>query len=143
MLEIGIDQNFVNRLEEYRRKVGDFKSPLTDIGLYLERTTKRRFDTETDPNGVPWKPLSISTLSRKKKGLNILTDGGLLKASVEVRVSSDSVTILSPMEYAIYHQTGTKNKDKSPRMPARPFIGASTKDIQNILGILSDYLDFG
>lgn len=72
-----------------------------DISEELVDLTAERFRTATDPDGKTWAPL------RLRSG-RPLRDRGILANSVAIlRASSREIVVGSPMEYAVYHQTGT------------------------------------
>jgi phage virion morphogenesis protein len=124
-------------LEQIVKRFGSFKKPLAEVGAFMERQTKRRFETETSPSGSKWRPLRPSTLARKKPGLKILTDSGILKAGIQFIPPTDTeVRVVANAEYAIYHQLGASRKNLS----ARPFMGFSKSDVTSITAIIDDYI---
>lgn len=49
---------------------GDLTPALDAIGQELESRVSARFETETDPSGVPWAPLAPATVKTYPKGGN-------------------------------------------------------------------------
>lgn len=47
------------------RRAGDLTPAMQAIGEGLVTSTLQRFETETDPTGRPWRPLSIETILRR------------------------------------------------------------------------------
>lgn len=88
------------------------KPILTEIGEATVESTKLRFKSSgPSPDGVPWKPLSASTIRNRRKGKGTgsampLLDTGRLRNSITKRVDSNSVFIGTNVEYAAVHQFG-------------------------------------
>lgn len=74
--------------------------------------------------GDQWAPWSKRyAADRAKRGkTHILVDTGRLRASIRGRVRHDSIVLQTPVEYADYHQFGTRH------MPARPFLVFTRRD---------------
>lgn len=107
-------------LEPLRRQIErvehvDVEQLLTIIGIRLHRQTLRTFMMEKDPWGRPWKPLKPATIERKRSS-KILRDTGRLWQSFTWRVEGDTLHFGTNVEYAPYHQFGTKH------IPRRPFL---------------------
>lgn len=58
---------------------------IADVSTYLSSSVRRRFDTQTDPDGNAWEPLKQPRQRKRDKvggtGQKVLTDTGPLKAS--------------------------------------------------------------
>lgn len=84
------------------------------VGEYLYLSTNENFQSETDPDGVPWQKLLPRTIrrriKRKKAGLAILRETGVLKGSISTLPEIDQVTIGASAPYAAIHQLGGKIK---------------------------------
>ena len=128
----------------------DLTPAMQDIGEYLLRMTRDRFVQEEDPEGVAWKPLSGSAKARKKRNADkILTRDGYLR-DIVIRASRDSVRVGSPRIYSGTHQFGAEKGSfgstgrGSPipfgDIPARPFLGSSDDDREELTDILRDFL---
>ncbi len=122
-----------------------------DIGEYLVRSTKERFNTQTDPSGKPWAPLSEEYRARKKQNRDkILTLSRDLGGSVAFRAARDHVDVGTRPIYSGTHQFGAakgsfgSTSKGSPipwgDIPARPFLGLSDEDEREITLIVVDYL---
>lgn len=128
----------------YARFNGDLTPLMEKVGAIIENDTAERLkDTKTDPDGKKWADLAPATIAAKKRRK---TDkGGVL---IDSRRMVDSLTHESgrdyaiigvnaasddddPKQYAVYHQTGTKN------MPARVIFGWSKKATEQ----LHDYIN--
>ena len=129
----------------------DLRPVMEDIGEYLLRTTRDRFDAEEGPDGTPWAPLSATTRRRKRKNAGkILTEEGRLRGNLAYEADSDSVTVGTPSIYGGVHQFGaekgafgrTSKGGPIPwgDIPARPFLGLSDADEDEIVALIADYL---
>ena len=117
----------LNRLSG--RLNGSLEEPLRAIGGILESSTRRRIaETKTAPDGKRWQDVSPATAQAKNGHGNLL-------ASITHEASAKSVITGSVMGYSVYVQEGTKT------MPARPFLGLSSQDYQDIDDLMSDWLE--
>lgn len=118
------------------RLTGSLEEPLRAIGGILESSTRRRIaETKTAPDGKRWADVSPATAQAKNGRGGILVDHGNLLASITHEASAKSVITGSIMGYSVYVQEGTKT------MPARPFLGLSSQDYQDIDDLMSDWLE--
>ena len=68
---------------------------------------------------------------------------GQLALSVNTYYDDDSAVIGSNLEYAAIHQLGGQaGKNKKVTIPPRPYLQLNNSDIEELLGIISKYLDF-
>ena len=130
----------------------DLTPVMRDIGEYLLRSTKDRFEQERAPDGTPWQPLSETTRRRKRRNKNrILTESGHLGGpSLSYRASPAELLFGSSAIYAGTHQFGAKKgaygrtSKGAPipwgDIPAREFLGLSDADSAEITEIVADYL---
>ncbi|PHJ75126.1 hypothetical protein VF10_00210 [Nostoc linckia z13] len=117
-------------------QTGNLRPALQEIGEYMLYSTDQHFVTETDPQGIPWKPLTPFTLREKRaKGriLKILQSTGLMRSRINYQVSDNQCVVGVNDEKAKKHQLGI-GVDK------REFLGVSTDDKQEIVSILDDYI---
>lgn len=133
---------------------GDLSDLMDGIGFYLESSTIERFGTETAPDGSKWTP----SRRAREQGGKTLTDRALLKDSIDYRHSATDVEVGTNLIYARIHQMGgtirPKNGDyltfalpgglgfrrvSEVIMPARPFLGISADDEEEILALAEDY----
>ena len=132
-------------------------------------STKQRFAESKGPDGVPWAKNSATTLMRylgqykssyskrdgrlTKKGAEraagkrpLIGETGSLSSQIHYVVEGQGVLAVgSTMIYGAVQQFGAKKREfqgKAPwgDIPARPFLGISGQDSQNILDTISDYL---
>ncbi|MCL2601359.1 MAG: phage virion morphogenesis protein [Treponema sp.] len=116
------------------------------IGVEIETQTQDRFDTKIDPDGKQWTPLAEATENYYRRAMargglsgvprpTLLVSGDLRDSIVsQVQGGNWSVVAGTVLEYANVHQYGYKN------IPARPFIGLSTNDVQEIDEIIEKFL---
>lgn len=146
----------VSRLGNVRANI--VVAAMQEIGENLLASTKRRFETSTGPDGARWRPNTQLTylrwvgdkkayhtkagkLNRKgsdrvitKKPLIGLTHS--LSRQIFWEVQPSGLVIGSSMKYAAMQQFGGKTSPRSlfpnTKIPARPFLGFSTADVQMI-----------
>jgi phage virion morphogenesis protein len=114
-----------------------------EISNALLLSTKRRFQTETDPQGIPWAPLKPETLARKKTDKK-LREALRLYNTLRVDFSSEfgGVSAGGPgVPYAAIHQLGgTPDMAPGPAaVVAREYLGFSDDDVKEIMSIAIDY----
>ena len=129
------------KLERVLKRYGDFavKRVLRGIGQMVVTQTLERFDTQTSPEGKPWKPT--------QRGGNILRDTSTLYNSIHYKVFGNALIVGTDEDYAVTHQFGMEIKPKKPsgclvffvpgvgqvfakkvRIPARPYLGVNEED---------------
>lgn len=144
MIEVTVDSQAVMRalrdLEIGARRMGPaFK----DIGEQLVNTTGNRFRDSMGPDGTPWKGNEDTTKARKKSDRPLIGETGRLEDQINYDANDQSVLMGSGMEYAAMQQFGGKKSD-FPHLwadiPARPFIGLSADDENEIGEIVMKHL---
>ncbi len=80
---------------------------------------QEQFDGEHDPDGRPWAKLLPQTVRRKGGDSRILQRTGEMREGTYARPSQGSGIEISSVEYASFHQTGTKHMTKRPVLPAQ------------------------
>ena len=151
-------QDLLGRLQE---KLGDLKPALQDIGEYLIIAHNQRFKDQVAPDGTPWAPLSPSYQRNKTKNKNrILVFNGYLENSYRYQVGNNELDFGTNDPNAAHHHFGTKpytikpktkkalafggvvvKKVNHPGLPARPLIGVSEADNEEILTLLNEHLE--
>jgi len=142
------------------------RAAFADIGEYLQRTTRDRFESETAPDGTAWAALKETTKARKKHP-KILTESKRLRSSIIYQATATQVLVGSNLLYAAIHQLGGKTRphDIKPKrkralawpgaehpvsgtihhpgsdIPARPYLGLSRDDQDEVLAILGEHLE--
>ena len=136
------DTQLQQRLSQLASRYLDLTPANAQIGEYLLRRTRRRFDTEIAPDGTPWNPLAASTIKAKRRRQetgrpyrtrarpeSILKDTFTLRDSITYQASRDKVAVGTNISYGIFNQAN------------RPFLGLDDADRSEIVAIISDYLD--
>jgi phage virion morphogenesis protein len=119
---------------------GDLTPLMDAIGHLLENSTRKRFETKRDPEGIDWAQLKPQTIERKRNKSGrvrggILVDRGDLRKSITYFASTQSVTVGTDRPYGQYHQSGTEH------MPARRFLGLSEADKTEINDFIRHFLE--
>ena len=128
----------LNRLLELGQRP---RPALLEIGEALLQSTEQRFRDQRDPDGLPWAPLSPAYLASKKKRAGrqpemILVLNGYLAGGIVTQASEDEVVVGTDRIYGATHQFGRSEQN----IPARPFLGLSRDDRDEVLEILNEHL---
>jgi len=110
-----------------------------DIGEYLLRSHDQRWDAAQAADGAPWAPLKPATLKAKARSK---PNAGPLVLDEHLRrlvtnSSCSGVEIGTPLVYGATHQFG----DDDRNIPARPFLGLSDADRDEIEALAVDHLE--
>ena len=145
MIEVIIDDSQIRRsLQQLQQAATDISPALRAIGEVMVESTKRRFETGTDPQGNLWKENKASTLEHKV-GNKPLLDGQTLMNQISSQlVGNNELEIYSTKQYAAMMQFGG-TKAEFPHLwgdiPARPFLGISSDDGNDIMRIIRQHLE--
>jgi phage virion morphogenesis protein len=150
-LEISNMQAVKAAFEGLQARLADLTPVFEDIGDAMLNVTRERFNTQTAPDGTPWAPLSPAYQAIKPRNQDkILTLHGRLRGTLDYQADKDQVRIGTPSIYGATHQFGAaKGAFGRTRfgvpipwgdIPARPFLGLSSDDEQELLDILNDHL---
>ncbi len=112
---------------------------LKAIGEHTLIATEGRFERQQDPGGRKWAPLKPST-RRRKKHPKILTESGMLRGTIRYRLmGTNAVAIGTNRPYGRIHQLGGKaGRSHRATIPARPYLGFSKADRDEIAAIVMD-----
>lgn len=150
-IEIELD---TQRVHEAFKRLSDMghsppRKMWAQLGEALTETTKARFRTSRAPDGSSWVANSFVTLQRKGNKRPLIGESRSLSTQIFREVLSDGVAIGSTVKYAAVHQFGARKGQfgKTRRgapipwgdIPARPFLGISSEDEQNIERIVSRF----
>jgi phage virion morphogenesis protein len=149
--------------ESLQARLADLTPVFHDIGDLMLNRTRKRFEDSVAPDGTPWKKLSEATLIGRAKRVSgghltdrrfnqerrwtkkaamayafakPLIDRGALMGTLNYQAGKTQVRIGTPLIYGATHQFGNPQKN----IPARPFLGLSPSDEQELLDILNDHL---
>lgn len=117
-----------------------------NVGEHLLNSVKDNFEDEIAPDGTRWKALSQATrdLRSKKYGnapTTILRASGDLMNSINMQASDTDARIGSSLIYAAIHQLGgDAGRGHKVTIPARPYLGLSSADSEEIIAIAEDWL---
>ena len=167
MIKIEVSDQGVNQaLTRLANTTQHLPTVLDLIGDMLVDSTRQRFATSTGPDGQRWAPNSQVTILRylskykgsygKKTGKltktgagramskrPLIGESGDLSRQIYSKIDGNTLYIGSTMIYSAMQQFGGK-KSQYPSLwgdiPARPFLGLSDQDRNNILDTISDYL---
>jgi len=151
MIEVKIDSREVEaELKKLEARTENLKPVFEDIGEYLIVSTRQRFLDKEAPDGTPWARNSPLTQALKGKNDPLIGESKSLSRYFSYNASSRSLEFGSPMKYAAVQHFGAKqgafgrSERGTPlpwgRIPARPFLGLSSKDRAEILDIVREYL---
>lgn len=148
--ELGVTADQIHALEQKLDRQGkEWKNFWEAVGELIGGNILERFINRQDHNGNYWANLMPNTLKYKTNQrtvtnnnfpdgktveAGILVESGDLFRSLTMKADQYSVTIGTPEEYGKYLQTGTR------KMVARPFLGLSNDDKQDIYVMINDYL---
>lgn len=143
----GLDEAFLRLKPIFEFEPSELMTNIAFIGE--EQTLRRIQEEKTAPDGTPWQP--------NTQGTSILMDTGKnLAGSLASRATAHEAEWGATWEYAHVHQDGTtivpKNGKalvfklggktivaKNVTIPARPFVGLSDDNIEEIIGIVTDH----
>lgn len=141
-------------LGQAAQKLGNTQALMESIGDALVSGTLKRFDAEEDPQGRKWEPSGRAS----EEGGQTLTSKGRLRDSIDRVATPDKVMVGSNLAYARIHQEGgiitPKNAKKlvftgrggkkvavdKVTIPARPYLGVSEEDLDDVKAAMTDFL---
>ena len=154
------DGAVLESLDRLAAAFSDTRPLLRTIGAYGLDSTRLRFQSESAPDGSAWAALSPAYAALKGGGRNILYASGALMNSLTFEAGANEVSWGSNRIYAAVHQFGAtilpKNAQalrfplglagvryayaKSVTIPARPYLGLSMADREEIERLGGAYL---
>lgn len=124
-------------LRTLRGRYRALEPALADIGEYLRLSHDQRFRDQKSPEGDPWVALSAEYKKRKGKLQDrILRLDGHLQDEPRYVIYNDALYFGTDRVYGATHQLG----DDDRNIPARPFLGLSTEDVQEVSRLVSEHL---
>lgn len=151
------DKDVNQALHALQEKVINLRPMLLKIGELLQESTEDRLNSgkNVDPTGKPWVTLQPWYQEQKKRNQGkILSLNGHLADSINHDViNGNTVIVGTNKEYAAIHQFGGAIRPKTAKalnvggravkkvtIPARPFLGVSNQDKENILDAVLDHM---
>lgn len=147
----GIERVF-RRVRQISKNAADHNKPLKAGGVYLIGSIQRNFNAQGRPK--KWQKLAASTLKQRRRGkgsggVKILSNTGLLKASVDKKMTSDGIAIGTNKVQArrLHHgyppggagPIGKRGRGHS-RTPARPFVMFQNEDFDALEKIFTRHV---
>ena len=145
-------------LRDLIARAEDPRPALDEIGSVAEASIDRRFETETGPDGKPWKK---SRRAAEENGQTLSLDGGLRQSITHNVIGNNAVEIgpSGPIYAAIHHFGGVIRAKtakglafmigddliirQSVTLPARPYLGFDDGDLNEAAAIVDDYVMHG
>lgn len=116
---------------------------LANIGGLIQSQTERRIEEDrASPEGEAWVPWSETYAASRHKGNRLLQASGAFRDSIAWDLTGDELRVGSNMVFAALHQFGGTD-DMAPgpaAVPARPYLGLSAADIQEIEDAMGDWI---
>ncbi len=150
------DQQARDRLASLAERMENMFAFYKRVGEYMvEEAIPRNFASESGPDGTPWARLSPVTLARRQRSgstaTTILQNTNRLRNSISARPSENQLLIGSSVDQAAVMQFGAAQgafgsmSNGSPipwgTIPARPYLGFSGEDGQEVIRIAEDWLE--
>jgi len=149
MASNGISINWGGLEESLNRataNVSNTKQLMLEIGVAMKSQTVKRFHAGVSPDGEAWEEIQYTrrdSKGRPRKGkAKPLLDTGRLRDSISVNASAAEVHVGSGVEYARIHQLGGQaGRGRKTTIPARPYLGLSEEDQEEITGLVQRHLE--
>lgn len=152
-VSITVDVTGLEAVLKTLRPIFDFEPTelMSDIASLGESQTRRRISEEkTAPDGTPWEPNNQGTPILVETGQHLLYSLAWTASASEAEwgaawehahVHQNGAVIVPKNAKALVFQLGGKTVTaKSVTIPARPFVGLSAENEQEILDLVTDVL---
>lgn len=137
-IQINVDSKKLSDLfAELESKIKDPTDALKDVGEYMLGSIDIGYQTETDPDGIPWRPNSPFTIAEKQRLgriQKILQSTGAMRSRYFYRVEGTTLKVGNSDQKAPKHQLGVD-------VPVRRHLGIRKEDPENIEVILKAHID--
>ncbi|WP_153108942.1 phage virion morphogenesis protein [Propionivibrio limicola] len=116
-------------------KTNDLSPVMSALGMEMENRVKERFESQTDPLGVPWSPWKPSTEKTYPKDGNrrLLDRFGDMLEHISHEHDASSATVGFKEGYATFHEFGTKKMARRGMLFADPESGTLAPDDERAL----------
>lgn len=137
---------FLDTLNRASSGLTDTQGLMAEIGKAMKGQTIRRFQAGVDPEGNAWTPVKNprrDSRGRRRSGrASPLVDTGRLRNSISFSATPFEVYVGSNLVYARIHQLGGQaGRGRQVTIPARPYLGLSEEDIEEIKSIVQDFYE--
>ena len=131
-------------LDRLQKATGDLTPIMSAIGMEMENRVRGRFETQSDPLGIPWapwKPATVKTYPQGGSGKLLDRFGDMLAGSSHTS-DSTSATVGFDRPYAAYHEFGTDKMVRRGLLFADPEAGTLAPDDERaVIDIVMHALD--
>lgn len=103
-LEVDVRDQVGDELFERLAKLKNLRPLLSEIGEIVRTSVMRNFEEQRSPEGVSWRPSKRAAT----EGGQTLILHGILRNSIHVQVTGDTVEVGTPVKYGVTHQFGAK-----------------------------------
>jgi phage virion morphogenesis protein len=151
------DKAVLAALRKLVEVAGNPEPALKNVGEYMRVETIGNIEAERSPDGSAFKALN-PLYAQTKKGPGILRGESGDLARIVYQLGGGEVAIGSNSEHAAIHQFGGVIKPKSASalvfemggqlfkvksvtIPARPYLGVSAENAEEIIAIFQDYIE--
>ena len=136
------------------KRLANTKALMESVGEALVSGVKNRFKAEETPEGKKWQPSARAA----SEGGKTLTETARLRDSIDYAATPTKVMVGSNLAYARIHQLGGVIKPKKGKflkfrgqggqevfvkqvtIPARPYLGVSKADMEEVKATIQDFL---
>ncbi len=135
---VKLDQQAVQEaLKHLEAAAGDLSLAFADVAEYLLVSHRDRWRRQEDPEGNKWADLWPAYQKRKPKNKDkILVLEGYLRQMLRYEAGPRELLFGTDRVYGATHQFGSEDG----WVPARPFLGLTAADENEILLILADHI---
>lgn len=125
------------RVRRLLRQLAHPKPAFAAIGEHLIESHERRIAQGQSPDGTPFAPLSPEYRATKERHADrVLVLDDILRTTLAYQATDKGLEFGSNRIYAATHQFGAPGRG----IPARPFLGTSPDDEDEIVAIIGDFL---
>lgn len=145
------DQAVQAYLTQLQQRMGNLKPVMQSIATEMETRVSARFETQTDPNGQPWKAWTPATLASYPKNGNkrlldrysdMLNSLSSIATAETARIGFGAVGGIAGDVYAVYHEFGTRYMERRGLLFGDPEAGTlGAGDSQALDTLLNDWLN--
>lgn len=146
MISVQIDDTpFRDQIRLLSYRMRDLTPVLAGVGGALESNIRNRFESRTDPDGMPWAPWAQSTRDNYPDGAHarLLDRYGDMLGELSYQLDGDaSVRVGFGKDYATYHEWGTEYMPRRGLLMSDPDAGTlSEDDTATVLDVLNRFIN--